>query len=102
MAEVLDLAATTGCPLTIVHMSLARSLELLNARPAATDGQLIGEVCLHHLFADAGLYEGGHEAALGGDLFPSPANRRQRSQTAGRAWSPATSISCPPTTASFP
>jgi len=69
VASVLALAAETGCPLTIVHMSLARSLERLK-KARAKNGQLIGEVCLHHLFADAGLYEGGHEAALGAICSP--------------------------------
>lgn len=69
VAAVLDLAEKTGCPLTIVHMSLARSMEMLK-KARATNEQLIGEVCLHHLFADAGLYEGGHEAALGAICSP--------------------------------
>ncbi len=72
VAEILDLAAATDCPLTIVHMSLERSLELLmaarNDRPAR--GHLIGEVCLHHLFADASLYESGQEAALAAICSP--------------------------------
>jgi len=71
VAEVLALAAATGCPLTIVHMSVDRSLELLkNARSGRDDSALIGEVCLHHLFADAGLYEAGHEAALAAICSP--------------------------------
>lgn len=72
VAEILDLAAATDCPLTIVHMSLERSLELLmaarNDRPARS--RLIGEVCLHHLFADSSLYEAGHEAALAAICSP--------------------------------
>jgi len=72
VAEILDLAAATECPLTIVHMSLGQSLELLKKtrRNQGRDGQFFGEVCLHHLFADAGLYEGGHEAALAAICSP--------------------------------
>ena len=69
VAAILDLAAETECPLTFVHMSLARSLEMLK-KARQTNKRLIGEVCLHHLFADAGLYEGGHEAALGAICSP--------------------------------
>jgi dihydropyrimidinase len=72
VAEILDLAAATGCPLTIVHMSLARSLELLKRarRQRGSAGVLLGEVCIHHLFLDADLYRGGHEAALGAICSP--------------------------------
>ena len=34
------------------------------------DAPLIGEVCIHHLFADADLYLGGHEAALAAICSP--------------------------------
>jgi dihydropyrimidinase len=69
VAEVLTLAQETDCPVTIVHMSLGRSLgQLKLARK--NGGRLLGEVCLHHLFADAGLYEGGHAAALGAICSP--------------------------------
>ena len=72
--SVLNLAEQTACPLTIVHLSLADSLERLqNARAARSAGDrqaLIGEVCLHHLFADESLYEGGHEAALAAICSP--------------------------------
>ena len=52
----LAMARRTGCPLTLVHLSLARSLDLLRtARAAATSPeQLTGEVCLHHLFGSSG------------------------------------------------
>ncbi len=72
VAEILELAAETGCPLTIVHMSLSRSLELLkNARKKqGGDGMIFGEVCLHHLIADSGLYEAGHRAALAAICSP--------------------------------
>ena len=72
VAEILALAAETGCPLTIVHMSLARSLELLkNARVKRDKNSILnGEVCLHHLFADSSLYESGHGAALASICSP--------------------------------
>ena len=72
VAEILALAAVTGCPLTIVHLSLGRSLEMLKkARKNQAQGGIIcGEVCLHHLFADSGLYQGGHEAALAATCSP--------------------------------
>jgi len=70
VAEVLALAAETGCPLEIVHISLARSAELLNTARAAGHASLVGEVCLHHLMADDSLYQAGHEAALGAICSP--------------------------------
>lgn len=75
VTQVLDLALAADCPLTIVHISLAESLKKLcearNNRPRS--GQttpLYGEVCLHHLWADARTYEAGHEAALAAVLSP--------------------------------
>jgi len=72
--EVLDLARTTGCPLAIVHLSLAESVDILKQTRAQRGpdhtGALIGEVCLHHLFADESLYGAGHEAALGAICSP--------------------------------
>jgi dihydropyrimidinase len=71
VAEALALATVTGCPLTIVHVSLAETVELLQeARRSATAPPLLGEVCLHHLFADESLYGGGHEAALAAVCSP--------------------------------
>jgi dihydropyrimidinase len=71
VAEVLELAVQTGCPLEIVHMSLARSVELLaEARARHPELTLLGEVCLHHLLADASLYESGHEPALAATCSP--------------------------------
>jgi dihydropyrimidinase len=71
VTQVLAMALETGCPLEIVHISLVRSAELLAeaqaANPAAT---LIGEVCLHHLLAEAGLYESGFEPALAAICSP--------------------------------
>ncbi len=71
VAEVLAMAAETGCPLTVVHMSLDESVNLLRkARQNPTAPLYNGEVCLHHLFADDRLYEAGHEAALGAICSP--------------------------------
>ncbi|MEN8007371.1 MAG: amidohydrolase family protein [Candidatus Krumholzibacteriota bacterium] len=72
VADILDMAAETGCPLTIVHMSLARSLVLLKKARKKRNNTitLLGEVCLHHLFADSGLYKAGHGAALASICSP--------------------------------
>lgn len=73
VAQVLQMALDTGCPLEIVHLSLAQSVELLRdarARHPEAAGRLIGEVCLHHLLAHGGLYESGHEAALAAVCSP--------------------------------
>lgn len=74
VAEVLAMAADTACPLTIVHISLAGSLALLQqARDqvdAASGRALVGEVCLHHLFADDALYTAGYETALSAICSP--------------------------------
>jgi dihydropyrimidinase len=72
VAEILDLAAATECPLTIVHMSLGRSLNLLKKtrKNLDPDGILLGEVCLHHLFADSRLYQAGHGASTAAICSP--------------------------------
>lgn len=73
VTEVLAQAVKTGCPLVVVHISLSSSADLiLEARQANPEmaSHLWGEVCLHHLFADDGLYQGGHEAALGSICSP--------------------------------
>ncbi|MFH2051679.1 MAG: amidohydrolase family protein [bacterium] len=69
VARCLALALEHACPLTVVHLSLEDSLAALEAaRQRRQDGgpdlPLIGEVCLHHLLADDGLYRSGHESAL--------------------------------------
>jgi len=67
----LSLSADTGCPLTVVHISLADSAaRLIDAREGRFAGALVGEVCLHHLLLDEGLYEAGHEAALAAVCSP--------------------------------
>ncbi len=75
VAEAAAMALETDCPLMLVHLSLANSLDrLLDARTRAghqnRQTPLLGEVCLHHLLADEGLYEAGHEAALAAACSP--------------------------------
>lgn len=75
----LELARTTGCAVTIVHVSLAGSLDLLRqaraagnirmAEPGCTD-LITAEVCLHHIFASSGHCQGSHEAFLRAVLSP--------------------------------
>ncbi len=68
----LNLARETGCPLEIVHASLSATAQrVAQARHEHPDGPpILCEVCLHHLFADEGMYEAGHEAALGAICSP--------------------------------
>ncbi len=73
VAEALNQAVEMGCPLEIVHISLSQSAELLLEARAAHPQQaayLWGEVCIQHLFADEGLYLGGHESALASICSP--------------------------------
>lgn len=75
VAEAAAMALETHCPLMLVHLSLAASLDRLqDARTRAEhqnqDTPLFGEVCLHHLLADDELYEAGHEAALAAACSP--------------------------------
>ncbi len=75
----LDLARRTGCPVTIVHVSLADSVQLVrqarNANDAAGDppdmsDRIAAEVCLHHMFASSGHCQGSYEAFLRAVLAP--------------------------------
>lgn len=69
----LDLARQAGCPLLVVHMSAAGTLAALRrARADREDGgpAALGEVCLHHLFADDAGYRAGDDAALAGICSP--------------------------------
>jgi len=71
VARVLAMARETSCPLEIVHMSLAQSVQLLlEARATDPRATLLGEVCLHHLLAESGLYESGFEPALAAICSP--------------------------------
>lgn len=68
-ATALDLARATGCPLTIVHLSTAGSLALIDA--ARTDGvDVNAEVCIQHLFRTDAWYERGIDEALNAVMSP--------------------------------
>jgi len=63
----LDLARQADCPLLIVHMSAAGTLAALRrARADHEEGgpPALGEVCVHHLFADDAAYRASDDAAL--------------------------------------
>jgi dihydropyrimidinase len=69
----LDLAREAGCPLLIVHMSAAGTLAALRrARADREDGgpAALGEVCLHHLFADDAAYRTDERRALAAICSP--------------------------------
>ncbi len=75
VAEAAAMALKTNCPLMLVHLSLAASLDRLQDARTRGDHQnnntlLLGEVCLHHLLADDGFYEAGHNAALSAACSP--------------------------------
>lgn len=66
-ALALDLARQAGCRLLVVHMSAAGTLAALRrARADREDGgpAALGEVCVHHLFADDAAYRADDDAAL--------------------------------------
>lgn len=72
-ALALDLAGQAGCPLLVVHMSCAGTLAALRrARADRGDGgpAALGEVCIHHLFADDAAYRAGDDAALAATCSP--------------------------------
>lgn len=63
----LDLARQSGCPLLVVHMSAAGTLAALRRAQADREGggpAALGEVCVHHLFADDAAYRAGDDSAL--------------------------------------
>lgn len=69
----LDLARQADCPLLVVHMSAAGTLAALRrAQADREDGgpAAVGEVCLHHLFADDAAYRGDEERALAAICSP--------------------------------
>lgn len=71
--QALALARRTGCPLTIVHVSLAASVERVRQALLAGDlarDAVAAEVCLHHLFQNAALYRAGRDDALRAVLSP--------------------------------
>ena len=75
VAEAAAMALDTDCPLLLVHLSLAASVDRLEDARTRRDhlGKstlLLGEVCLHHLLADNSFYEAGHDAALAAICSP--------------------------------
>jgi dihydropyrimidinase len=63
----LDLARQAGCPLLLVHLSAAGTLAALRRAQADRENgapPALGEVCVHHLFADDAAYRAGDDAAL--------------------------------------
>jgi dihydropyrimidinase len=69
----LDLARQADCPLLVVHMSAAGTLAALRrAQADREDGgpAALGEVCLHHLFADDAAYRADEERALAAICSP--------------------------------
>ena len=96
----LDLARQAGCPLMIVHMSAAGTLAALRRAQSDHDEGAplaLGEVCLHHLFADDGAYRAGDDAALAALCSPPlrPAGRSEERRvgkecqsTCRSRWSP--------------
>lgn len=74
-ALAMDLARQAGCPLLIVHMSAAGTLAALrraraDAEAAGEAAAALGEVCVHHLFADDAAYRGEADAALAAICSP--------------------------------
>jgi dihydropyrimidinase len=91
VAEAVAMALDTDCPLMVVHMSLANSLDRLQDARTRAEHQnkttpLLGEVCLQHLLMDDGLYEAGHEAALAAACSP-PLRDAKNHQPLARALS---------------
>ena len=67
--KALALAAKTGCPLYIVHVSAAESLEAI--REAQAKGQdVMAETCPHYLLLDDSRYQGDFDAAAPFVLSP--------------------------------
>ena len=68
-AVALDAARATGCPLTIVHLSTAGALALIDqARSEGLD--IRTEVCIQHLFRNDDQYRAGEDAALTAIMSP--------------------------------
>ena len=71
------LAAKTNCPLYVVHVSAAESVELI--RQARNSGQqVMGEACPHHLLLDESLYNKPFEQSAPYVLSPPLRSRRHR------------------------
>lgn len=55
-AKAVELASKYGTRLHILHLSSAKELSLLEAKPLA-EKKITGEVCVHHLWFDANDYD---------------------------------------------
>jgi dihydropyrimidinase len=69
----LDLARQADCPLLVVHMSAAGTLAALRRAQSDREGggpAALGEVCVHHLFADDAAYRADEDAALAAICSP--------------------------------
>ncbi len=63
----LEVAAQASCPLTLVHLSVAESVDRVRLRKLAPDlppDRVAAETCLHHLFRTSALYRSGRDDAL--------------------------------------
>ncbi|MDR4988231.1 MAG: dihydropyrimidinase [Bacteroidales bacterium] len=75
--QAIRLAGKTGCPLYIVHVSTAESVELI--RKARMAGQqVMGEACPHHLLLDESLYDKPFEESAPYVMSPPLRSRRHR------------------------
>jgi dihydropyrimidinase len=71
------LAAKTNCPLYVVHVSAAESVQ--HIREARNNGlQVMGEACPHHLLLDESLYSKPFEQSAPYVLSPPLRSRRHR------------------------
>ncbi len=64
---VLEIAARTRCPMTLVHLSVAQSVDRVRMFRQGRDapaGLVAAETCLHHVFRSATLYRSGRDDAL--------------------------------------
>lgn len=75
--RAIALAGKTACPLYIVHVSAAESVD--HIRSAQTRGQrVMAEVCPQHLLLDKSIYEGPFEAAAPYVLSPPLRSEKDR------------------------
>ncbi len=74
VATSLDCALATGCPLYLVHLSLAESVRHVRTVRQqigdTTGDQVSAEVCLHHLFASTGCCHNDPDDFLRATLSP--------------------------------
>ncbi len=75
--KAIQLAKETGCPLYIVHVSSAESVELISeARQSGQ--QVMGEACPHHLLLDESLYDQEFHLSAPYVLSPPLRSRKHR------------------------